>query len=124
MLTDAAIRAAKPREHAYEVTAGGCPGLKLRITPKGQKSWTLRYRTPAGDRRRYTLARYPALKLKAARAKGLEVQASIAQGVDPNDARARERDALRMVDLFGNAGDEGWFLSTYVKTGTFATDAR
>jgi len=116
MLTDAAIRAAKPREHAYEVTAGGCPGLKLRITPKGQKSWTLRYRTPAGDRRRYTLGRYPALKLKAARAKGLEVQASIAQGVDPNDARARERDALRMVDLFGSAGDEGWFLSTYVKT--------
>ncbi len=116
MLTDAKIRAAKPRDSVYELPAGGCPGLKLRVTPKGVRSWTLRYRTKYGDRRRITIGQYPAVKLKQARDMALELQSRVASGIDPNDQRAADRDALTMADLFGKKDDEGWFLSTHVKT--------
>ena len=86
------------------------------MTPKGAKSWSLRYRNKYGELRRHTFARYPAVKLKQARELGLALQAKLAQGIDPNDERAAEREALTMADLFGKKDDEGWFLSTHVKT--------
>ena len=41
MLTDAAVRAAKPRERAYKLTDSG--GLVLYVAPTGSKLWRLRY---------------------------------------------------------------------------------
>lgn len=41
-LTDANIRAAKPKEKPYKLTDGG--GLVLYVTTTGAKSWRLQYR--------------------------------------------------------------------------------
>jgi len=41
MLTDAAARAARPKERAYKLTDGG--GLHLFVTPAGGKLWRQRY---------------------------------------------------------------------------------
>ena len=40
-LTDAAIRAAKPRERDYKLADSG--GLYLLVTPAGGKLWRLKY---------------------------------------------------------------------------------
>jgi hypothetical protein len=48
-LTDAATRSFKPRETPYPVGDATCPGLCIRITPKGVKTFAFAYRnkTPA-----------------------------------------------------------------------------
>ena len=55
------------------------PGLALRVTRQGVKSWTLVYRR---DRRvrRWTIGRYPALSLADAREKAAEARREIARG--------------------------------------------
>jgi hypothetical protein len=42
MLTDSAIRTAKPKENPYKLADG--QGLHLHIAPTGGKWWRLRYR--------------------------------------------------------------------------------
>jgi integrase len=53
------------------------PGLALRVTAQGTKSWTLLHGTP---RRRATLGRYPTLSLAAARTLALETKEGRTQG--------------------------------------------
>jgi hypothetical protein len=74
-------------------------GLALRVSPpsekypNGIKSWTIRYRTQAGQQRRMSLGTYPVVSLSKARDKALAVLASVAGGVDPatehKETRAR-----------------------------------
>src|SRR5713101_5146172 len=64
MLTDNAIRAAKPREKAYKVFDGG--GLYLLVNPNGSRWWRLKYRI-AGKEKLISLGTYPATSLKDAR---------------------------------------------------------
>jgi hypothetical protein len=45
MLTETAIRAAKPREKSYKLFDG--LGLYLEIAPTGSKQWRLKYRKTA-----------------------------------------------------------------------------
>lgn len=42
-------------------------GLELRITPKGARSWCLRYRDVAGEQWRVTIGRYPVISVARAR---------------------------------------------------------
>ena len=64
MLTDTAIRAAKPREKSYKLFDG--LGLYLEIAPTGSKLWRLKYRHD-GRENRLALGAHPvtayALKL-------------------------------------------------------------
>ena len=63
-LTDAVIRSFKPREALYTVGDATCPGLCIRITSKGVKTFAFAYRNKG-----LTLGRYPDLALtRAARA--------------------------------------------------------
>jgi hypothetical protein len=41
-----------------------CPGLYFVVQPNGTKSWAVRYRV-AGERRKLTLGRYPAIGLSS-----------------------------------------------------------
>jgi integrase len=66
-------------------------GLALRITPRGIKSWTLRYRLPTGERKRITLGKYPAMSLSKARDAVALKLAAIIDGRDP----AAEKKAAR-----------------------------
>lgn len=68
-LTDQAVKAAKPPgtgEGARDISDGMIPGLSLRVTPQGHKSWTLRAKW-RGDRVRVDLGEYPATSLSEAR---------------------------------------------------------
>ncbi|HSN21756.1 MAG TPA: Arm DNA-binding domain-containing protein, partial [Usitatibacter sp.] len=49
MLTDAAIRNAKPKDRPYKLRVG--KGLYLEVRPTGTKLWRYRYRMPGPDGR-------------------------------------------------------------------------
>jgi Arm DNA-binding domain len=79
-LTDARIRALKPRPARYLVSDGR--GLSLDVLPTGKLSWLYRYRL-SGAYEKVVLGRYPDLTLKAAREKRDELAAKVADGKSP-----------------------------------------
>jgi hypothetical protein len=76
----------------------GCPGLILRVSATGGRSWSVLYRH-RGRKRRYTLG--PALKLAAARAEARRILAVAALGGDPEgDKRSGRLDgALTVAEM-------------------------
>jgi hypothetical protein len=74
------------------------PGLALRVTRQGVKSWTLVYRR---DRRvrRWTIGWYPALSLADAREKAAEARREIAHGGDPAGEKQLRRQAPTVADI-------------------------
>lgn len=83
MLTNAVVKAARPRPHAYKLADTG--GLFVYIAPTGLKSWRYRYRRQ-GRERLLVLGRYPELELGGAREKRDAVRARIDRGEDPANA--------------------------------------
>ncbi|MGW9331577.1 tyrosine-type recombinase/integrase [Bosea sp. NPDC055594] len=79
-LTDIAIRNAKPREKVVKLSDGG--GLQLWIEPKGAKLWRLAYRFD-GKQKKLSIGPYPAIDLRAARAKREEAKDLLREGKDP-----------------------------------------
>jgi integrase len=79
-LTDAKIKALKPRASRYLVTDGR--GLSLDVLPSGKISWLFRYRLK-GSCEKVTLGRYPDLTLKTAREKRDCLSAQVSDGRSP-----------------------------------------
>src|ERR1035438_167656 len=79
-LTDAQIKALKPKASRYLVSDGR--GLSLDVLPSGKMSWLYRYRRNASNEK-VTLGRYPDLTLKAARTKRDDLAAQVADGKSP-----------------------------------------
>ncbi len=79
-------------EHADNTVAG----LALRVTEQGGKSWTLRYRTLAGEQRRLTLGRYPAINLKDARERALKALHGVSGGQDLAQEKLASRRRARL----------------------------
>lgn len=88
-LTDAGIKALKPRAARYIVSDGR--GLSLDILPSGKMSWHYRYRLE-GKYGKVNLGRYPDLSLKAARGKRDELAGLVAIGKN-SALEAQERRA-------------------------------
>lgn len=84
-VTDARLRAAKPRARAYKIGCGD--GLYLLVNPSGSKLWRQKYRH-AGRERLLSYGPYPKTTLRQARLRALEAKELIADGIDP---RAQER---------------------------------
>lgn len=95
-LTEVAVgRLRPPKIGRVEYPDGGVPGLSLRITDKGRKSWSLLYRVAGegglganglprkGKLRRMTLGFYPSLPLKAARDAANDALKLTEDGYDP-----------------------------------------
>lgn len=74
------------------------PGLILRISAGGTKSWNALYRS-RGRARRLTIGRYPAVDIDTARSIAREAMCEVARGNDPADAKARGDDASTFADL-------------------------
>ncbi|HEX7113696.1 MAG TPA: integrase arm-type DNA-binding domain-containing protein [Steroidobacter sp.] len=89
-LTEARIRAARPREKPYKLFDGG--GLYLLVTPGGGRWWRLKYRY-GGRECGISLGIYPDVSLKAARERRDEARRLLASGVDPSAHRKAERAA-------------------------------
>lgn len=102
-LTELVVRKLKPRPgKRLEYADGATPGLVLRVTEHGVKSWSVLYRIfgkgapgrngqpTKGRQERYTIGPYPAFDLVGARAKALEVIRIASEGRDPA-AQRREQ---------------------------------
>ena len=86
MLTDAKIKAAKPRESAYRLADAN--QLYLHVSPSGGRHWRMNYtygRNAAGKPAQKTLSfgSYPAVTLVEARKRRDDVKAQLSAGLDP-----------------------------------------
>ena len=90
MLTDTAIRKAKPADKPQRFFDGG--GLYLEVSPAGGKLWRLKYRFN-GKEKRLSLGTYPDTGLADARGKRDEARKLLAAGIDPGEHRKAEKAA-------------------------------
>lgn len=108
-LNDTEVRQAKPRDKEYNLSDGN--GLMLRVRPIGSKTWLLNYSRPTSRKRaNFTLGTYPELTLADARRKALDARKLIAHGIDPQDHREEQRQALAAIHehTFENVATQ-WF---------------
>ena len=88
MLTDTAIRKAKPA--AKPVKLADERGLYLLLHPNGGRYWRVKYRF-AGKERLLALGTYPDVPLASARKRRDEARELLAAGVDPGAAKQAEK---------------------------------
>ena len=98
--TIASVEAAKASAgRQVEYADAKVPGLALRVSPAGKKSWTLRYRTNDGEQRRLTLGRYPSVSLSKARELAHKAVGHVADGADPAKDKRSSKAAARTKKL-------------------------
>ena len=109
MLTDTAIRTAKPTEKPRKLFDGG--GLYLELSPTGGKWWRLKYRY-GGKEKRLSMGVYPDVSLKDARDRRDEARKLLATGTDPSDNRKATKSARadRAANSFEVVARE-WFAN-------------
>jgi integrase len=100
MLTDRQIAAIKPRTTRVEYVDEKVPGLALRVTPNGAKSWTVRYRH-RGRLRRLTLGNVSVIPLVKARERVRDLLHDASKGADP----ATEKQAGRKAETIGELAE-------------------
>lgn len=86
MLTDKAIRDAKPKASVYRLrdTNVVARGFGVTVAPSGAKTFFLSYTSPEdGKRKQVALGRFPQVSLKEARIKAAETRAAVDSGSDP-----------------------------------------
>jgi Arm DNA-binding domain len=84
-----AVKVARLKSPGYYAD-GGC--LYLRVAPGGSKGWIFRFAI-AGRTRDAGLGSYPAITLVTAREEAEYRRRLVAAGVDPIDAKRKEREA-------------------------------
>lgn len=101
MLSEAAIRNAKPRDKNYKLFDGD--GLYIEVVPSGGKWWRFKYRYD-GKEKRLSLGTYPDTSLKLAREKRNDSRQLLAAGTDPSRQRQAEKSAR--ADTFELVAEE------------------
>ena len=93
-LTAPAINAAAKRVAAdgkrLDLSDATLPGLRLRLTPAGAKSWVLACRDTLGRMRRFPLGEYPTMTIAQARDAARAMRVDVRKGADPV-AEARQK---------------------------------
>jgi len=127
-LTVEAVEKIKPpKSGRLELPDAIVPGMSLRVTSKGQKSWAMLYRVAGeggegkngcalrGKLRRLTLGSYPLVDLANARKKARDALEMADRGIDPAEAKRRDVAERRAVQgfTFGSVADE--FVRLYCK---------
>jgi integrase len=96
--TKQAIESLPLPESRIEYRDDKIPELRLRVTPKGIKSFSVFKRISGGHPVRVTLGKYPVLTPVKARSLALQHLADLCGGVNPNEKR--RVDALAEITLF------------------------
>ncbi len=112
--TEAMIeRQRPPMTGRLELADEVCPGLVLRVTPRGVRSFSVAYKVPGeggvgptgrllvGCQHRITLGTWPALRLKAARDQARALLEVVSEGRDPRPER-REQHLIRHTNTVEN----------------------
>ncbi len=103
-LTDRFCSTAKPLGTRTDYFDATVPGLALRVTETGHRSWCYLFTSPRdGKRARATLGTYPATSLAAARGKALEARGHVEAGQDPRLVLAGQASAGMNVAALVNA---------------------
>src|SRR5689334_10492133 len=92
-LTDTAIQAAAKRSaegKRFDLSDSVLPGLRLRFTPAGRRSWVLACRDTLGRMRRFPLGDYPAVGIAQARDAARALRVEIRKGADPVAERRKQ----------------------------------
>lgn len=105
VLTDTAIRNAKPKDKPYKVADS--QGLYLLVNPRGSKLWRVKYRIN-GAERKLALGAYPEITLAEARTARDVARKQLAHAVDPNVAKrqARIEASIRAGNSFASVAEE------------------
>lgn len=105
------------------------PGLFLRVTPQGHKTWQLRYRTKLETRwatRRAPIGAFPAVTVSAARAAAHALTQAVRNGDDPAAPQAgqfhRELSKARRMSV--NALFEYWAQTDLIRRADHGAEAR
>jgi len=85
-LTDKTLAALKPEARRYEVHDLHCPGLSVRVSPEGRKTFSVKYRFGVKQKRQ-TIGVYPRYTLAEAREKAMAALRQVDDGVDPQSRR-------------------------------------
>jgi integrase len=93
-LTDTAVRSYQPRAAQYVVGDAACPGLCVRITPNGVKSFAFAYRNKGTGKVQWlTLGRHPDVPLTNAREIANDARKTVAKGGIPLAPKAKRAEA-------------------------------
>ena len=118
-LTATSVEAMKaPKGKQVEMFDRGYPGLSLRLSYGGSKSFSYLYRV-GGKLRRMTLGIYPAMSLKQARDAWREAKSQLANGKDPYGVIAPRGSATSFAEVA-----EEWLRRDQAKNKTAATVER
>jgi integrase len=102
-LTSAQVMNAKPiAGKRVELRDGMVPGLTLRVSLSGVRSWSLLIQ--GGEKRRYDVG--PGLSLAEARSKALEIRAKVRLGETPAQPRRDAREAARSAKTLQQVIDD------------------
>src|SRR5262245_59531684 len=101
-LTDTAVHSYKPRAKQYSKGDASCPGLCVRITPKGVKSFAFAYRNKATRKVEWlTIGRFPDVPLTRAREVANDARKTIANGGTPVAPKAQRAEAEKKMKTYG-----------------------
>ena len=95
--TDKQIAALKAKPARYEKPEPGRTGLRIRVSPKGDKVWTFIYRF-GGEQKRMELGRYPKVGVAGAHEALGAARKKLKAGVDPGLEVAEQRAAARNAE--------------------------
>lgn len=109
-LSDTVLASLEPDDKEYREHDGA--NLYFRIKPNGRKSWTLRYKTPAGKWSWVGLGSYPAVTSSMARKKAGELREQAYQGENITEAARVRKQTMQEAetDTFEKLADE-WLIA-------------
>jgi integrase len=112
VLTDTVLRALKPGDP--DLWDARVIGLSVRVSPKGLKTWTLRYRPKgASAQPRVALGHYPEISLATARKRAEMFRVDVAGGADPQGERKAAREADKQALTFDDLASQ--YIERYSK---------
>jgi integrase len=98
-LSETIIKKAQPESERYELSDTETPGLKLRVSPTGVKSFVLMYRNKDLKRCRYTIGKLGQVTLTQARKIAGNKLAHIELGEDPQQQKREARQRAQTPTL-------------------------
>lgn len=91
-LTDALLKVTKPPAAGrIEIHDLACGGLCFRITSKGARSWSFRFRDSSGKQTRATIGAYPTIGLSSARKAADKARQEVSEGGNPVERKRLDR---------------------------------
>jgi integrase len=100
-LTDRTIQSYKPRAAQYAIGDAACPGLCIRVTPKGVKTFAFAYRNKGTAKTTWlTLGRYPDVPLARAREIANDARKTVADGGTPLTPKIERAEAEKNAKTY------------------------